>query len=131
MNIMVCYDGSEVAKEGLKIAKTHAKSFSGKLHLVRSMEGGPDVPKKDFDDAERELNELAQAAKLHDGIQCEPHLLVRGMAPGEDLVQFATEQQINEIVIGIRKRSKVGKLLFGSTAQYVILEAPCPVLSIR
>ena len=55
MNIMVCYDGSEVAKEGLKIAKKHAKSFSGKLYLVRSMEGGPDVPKKDFDDAEREL----------------------------------------------------------------------------
>ena len=131
MNIMVCYDGSEVAKEGLKIAKKRAKSFSGKLYVVRSMEGGPDVPKKDFDDAERELKELAQAGILKDGIHCEPHLLVRGMSPGEDLIQFAKDQQMDEIVIGIRKRSKVGKLLFGSTAQYVILEAPCPVLSIR
>ena len=131
MNIMVCYDGSEIAKEGLKIAKKRAKSFSGKLYLVRSMEGGPDVPKKDFDDAERELKELAKTGILQDGIHCEPHLLVRGMSPGEDLIQFAKDQQMDEIVIGIRKRSKVGKLLFGSTAQYVILEAPCPVLSIR
>ena len=131
MNIMVCYDGSEVAKEALRIAKTHAKVFSGKLYLVRSMEGGPDIPKKHFDDAERELNESAQAGILQDGIHCEPHLLVRGMNPGEDLVNFAIEHQMDEIIIGVRKRSKVGKLIFGSTAQFVILESPCPVLSIK
>ena len=131
MNIMVCFDGSEVAEEALRIAKTHAKSFSGKLYLVRSIEGGPDIPKKIFDDAERELNEHAQAAILQDGIHCEPHLLVRGFTPGEDLVTFAEEQQIDEIFIGVRRRSKVGKLLFGSIAQYVILEAPCPVVSVR
>ena len=28
MNIMVCYDGSEVAKEALELAKTHAKAFN-------------------------------------------------------------------------------------------------------
>ena len=50
---------------------------------------------------------------------------------GEDLVQFAEQNKIDEIILGIRKRSKVGKLMFGSTAQYVILNAPCPVVSVK
>ncbi len=39
--------------------------------------------------------------------------------------------EIDLIFIGVKKRSKVGKLVFGSTAQYVILEAPCPVVSVK
>ena len=62
-------------------------------------------------------------------ISCKTHLLVRGLEVGEDLVQFAKDTDIDEIVIGIKKRSKVGKLLFGSTAQYIILHATCPVLT--
>jgi len=60
-----------------------------------------------------------------------PQASVRGLQPGEDLVQYAEENQIDQIIIGVRQRSKVGKLLFGSTAQYVILEAPCPVVSVK
>ena len=65
------------------------------------------------------------------GIEFDTHILVRGLAPGEDIVQYAEEKQVDEIIIGIKKRSKVGKLVFGSTAQYVILEAHCPVLSLK
>jgi nucleotide-binding universal stress UspA family protein len=46
-------------------------------------------------------------------------------------VQFAEDNQINEIIVGVRRRSKVGKLLMGSTAQHVILNAHCPVVSIK
>ena len=53
------------------------------------------------------------------------------MEPGEDLVTFARENNVDEIIIGVRHRSKVGKLVFGSTAQYVILEAHCPVLTVK
>jgi isoprenylcysteine carboxyl methyltransferase (ICMT) family protein YpbQ len=68
---------------------------------------------------------------LEDNIHCETHLFVRGLSPGDDLVKFAEDNQINEIIVGVRRRSKVGKLLIGSTAQYVILNASCPVVTIK
>ena len=66
-----------------------------------------------------------------DKIPCDTHLLIRGIGAGEDLVQFADENKIDQIIIGTRRRSKVGKLLFGSVAQYVIINASCPVLSVK
>ncbi|MFZ1202247.1 MAG: universal stress protein [Desulfobacterales bacterium] len=41
------------------------------------------------------------------------------------------EHRVDQIFIGIKHRSKVGKLLFGSNAQHVILNAPCPVVTVR
>ena len=130
MNIMVCYDGSDAAKKCMELARTHAKAFKGIVYLVESMEGGEGIPKEKFDRAEQELNEYAANFFRSEGVFCEPHLLVRGLSPGEDLVRFAVENEIDVMVIGVEKRSKVGKLLFGSTAQQVILEAPCPVLTV-
>jgi nucleotide-binding universal stress UspA family protein len=56
---------------------------------------------------------------------------MRGNPPGEDIVAFAQENSADLIVIGIKKRSRVGKLMFGSTAQYVILSSECPVLAVK
>ena len=56
---------------------------------------------------------------------------MRGLEAGEDLVQIAEEKKVDEIIIGVRRRSKVGKLIFGSTAQYVILNAPSPVVAVK
>lgn len=53
------------------------------------------------------------------------------MQAGEALVEYAAENEFEEMVIGVKKRSRVEKLLLGSNAQYIILNAPCPVLSVR
>ena len=50
---------------------------------------------------------------------------------GANLVQFIQDNDIDEVFIGVKKRSKVEKLVFGSTAQYVILNAPCPVIVVK
>ena len=88
------------------------------------------MERREFDNAEHELGRVNRAL-TDENILSEPHLLVRGLSPGEDLVQFAKEYGIDEIIIGVRRRSKVGKLVFGSTAQFVILNAPCPVVSVK
>jgi nucleotide-binding universal stress UspA family protein len=53
------------------------------------------------------------------------------MSAGEDLIEFANENKVDQIVVGVKRRSKVGKLLMGSTAQYVILQAQCPVVTVK
>ena len=130
MKILVGYDGSNVSKEAIAIAEKHANAFKAEIILVHSMVGGPEVPRKDFEDAEKNLD-YEKNILLGKKIPCKPILSVRGLEAGEDLVQLADEHKADEIIIGVRRRSKVGKLIFGSTAQYVVLNASCPVVTVR
>jgi len=130
MKILVGYDGSNSAKDALALAKKHAAAFDAKVIIVSSLTGGSVTHAVEVEHA---TENLESAKKMFDdvGIACETKLLVRGMTPGEDLVDYAKEKAIDEIIIGIKRRSKVGKLLFGSNAQYVIIKAPCPVVTVK
>jgi len=130
MKILVGYDGTNSAKEALNLAKSQAKAFSASIEVVTSMQKGTESERKEIEQAERGL-EYAKSSFEDSGIECNTHLLIRGLSPGEDLVEFANENQIDQIVVGVKRRSKVGKLLLGSTAQYVILQAQCPVVTVK
>ncbi|HKS02637.1 MAG TPA: universal stress protein [Arthrobacter sp.] len=54
-----------------------------------------------------------------------------GSDPAEQMIDASYEEDIELIVIGVRRRSPVGKLFLGSTAQRVILEAGCPVTAVK
>jgi nucleotide-binding universal stress UspA family protein len=128
MKILVGYDGSDSAREALTLAGKHALEFGATVDVVTSMERGDDSEEEDvaqrgLDWAKREFDEKR--------VTCRTHLLIRGVSPGEDLIEFAKENKSDEIIVGVHKRSKVEKLLLGSTAQYVIIEAPCPVVSVK
>jgi len=130
MKILVGYKGTNVGKDLMKIAVKHAKAFEGEILVVTSMVGGDKSEMQKFSDAEKNL-EQAKAYFDDYGIKSKTHLLVRGLEAGEDIVKFAKEKNVDEIIMGVRSRSKVGKLIFGSTAQVVILEAHCPVLAVK
>lgn len=130
MKILVGYDGTSAAKEALNLAKVHAKIFDATVDIVTSMEKGTENEREDIEQAERGL-EWAKSLFDESEISCKTHLLIRGLTPGEDLIQFADESNVDEIIVGVKRRSKVGKLLMGSTAQYVILKASCPVVSVK
>ena len=130
MKILVGYDGSKVAENALKLAQKLANVLDASIYIVTSLEQGPQLQKVDIEKAEGELEYLRTPFNIDD-INCETHVLVSYLSPGEDLVNFTKENSIDMIVIGVRKRTKVGKFVFGSTAQYVILEAPCPVVTVK
>ena len=129
MKILVGYDRSNVAKEALELAKKHAKVFDSKVFILTSLAQSNELQIEDIQRAEHEMEYMITSLKKDD-ISCETQAIVSLLSPGEDLVQFAKENEIDEIIIGVRRRSKVGKLIFGSTAQFVILNAPCPVVSV-
>ena len=130
MKILVGYDDSKVTEDILKLAHKHALAFKADVVIVTSMEQSATLKKEDIDKAESTLENLRKPFKADD-ITCETHTSVSYESPGEDLVRFAKDNDIDEIIIGVKRRSKVGKLVFGSTAQYVILKAPCPVLTVK
>ncbi len=130
MQILVAYRGTNVGKDLLNLATKHAKAFDAKIQLVTSLQGGEKTTKPIIVEAEENL---AEAGKFLDGqgVQYESHLLIRNRTAGEDIVAFAEEKDCDEIIIGVKSRSKVGKILFGRTAQHIILKAKCPVVSVK
>jgi nucleotide-binding universal stress UspA family protein len=91
---------------------------------------GRDTEREAIKEAENGLAWVKEKA-AEAGIDCTTHLLIRGMSVGEDVVAFAKESKADLVYIGIRRRSRVGKLLMGSNAQYIILNAPCPVTTVK
>jgi nucleotide-binding universal stress UspA family protein len=130
MNILVGYDGSNVAKEALVLAKKYAKVFDAIVYVVRSLAQSREMKLEDIQQAEQELENIRRSFR-DEGIACKTEAIVSSVSPGEDLVQFAQENEIDKIIIGVRRRSKVGKLIFGSNAQYIILMAQCPVVTVK
>ena len=51
--------------------------------------------------------------------------------PSDTVIQVAQRLDARLIVLGLRARTPVGKLVFGSTAQRILLDATCPVLSVK
>jgi nucleotide-binding universal stress UspA family protein len=73
----------------------------------------------------------ARATLDASGIGYEVRQLTRGFEAAEDLVSVAEANDAVLIVIGLRRRTPVGKLILGSNAQRVLLDAHCPVLAVK
>lgn len=101
-----------------------------KLVVVNSHRGG-----QEFDGVKSQQVEDAMEAirsQLEDsGLDYELRQLVRGFEPAEDLISIAEANDADLLVIGLRRRSPVGKLILGSNAQRVLLDAHCPVLAVK
>ncbi|UCD78069.1 MAG: universal stress protein [Desulfobacterales bacterium] len=131
MNILVGYDGSNAARRALELAAQHAKVFGAKLEIVTSIQRSQTLNHQEVQMAEKSLEDQVKLFFAEDDVPFETNVLISSLSPGENIVWYSRTKAIDAIFIGLKRRSKVGKLVFGSTAQYVILNAPCPVVTIR
>jgi nucleotide-binding universal stress UspA family protein len=130
MILMICYDDSQNAQRALEEGLKVARQWCSTVYITTSIEKGMEKDLAFIKAAEEQLSD-AKARFTRESILCETDILHHAQSPGDDLIDYAVKNKVEVIIIGIKKISKVGKMLFGSTAQQVILDAPCPVLTVK
>ncbi|MDJ0783282.1 MAG: universal stress protein [Desulfosarcinaceae bacterium] len=127
---LVGYTGSPESRAALKLAIVEARLYDAKLFVINSQEGGSAEKPGELAETQAAL-QSARDLMADTDIAYEVSESVRGLSPGEDLVRFAADNQIDRIFVGVEKKSRTRKLILGSTAQYIILKAACPVVTAK
>lgn len=129
-SIVVGYVSKPEGWAALRRGAEEAKLRGARLVVVHSERGGRDLDAGEAREQDAELEQVR--TQLADaGVTADVRQLVRGMDVAEDLIGVAQESGADFIVIGLRRRSPVGKLILGSNAQRILLDAPCPVLAVK
>ena len=98
------------------------------VYAMNSLPGGDRTSADDIAEGEEAIDVLEDG--LADLVEFDREQFVRGNEPIEDLLAAADRHDADEYVIGIRKRTPVGKMVFGSTAQNLLLETDLPVRTV-
>lgn len=128
MTILVAYvprpEGQTALDKGIEIAKRRNEH----LVVVNASPGGrtEDPSFADVQDVERVQQMLANT-----GLNAEFKQYVRGKNAVEEIEALVESLQVSVLIIGLRKRSPVGKLIMGSVAQELLLSVSCPVLAVK
>jgi nucleotide-binding universal stress UspA family protein len=128
MTILVAYvprpEGQAALDKGIEIAKRRNEQ----LLVVNASPGGSkeDPSLADVQDFARVEELLAST-----GLNAEVKQFVRGKDAVEEIQALVGSLQASLLIIGLRKRSPIGKLILGSVAQELLLSVSCPVLAVK
>lgn len=143
--VVLCIDGSDgatrAAAAGLRIlqptdvvlAVTVVEGTDPTLAYDGTGHAGPTMTETQFDALRHE--ELRKGQAIVDGAIKQlgvDNLLGRVVegTPGPELCALARAEQASAIVIGSRGRGRIKRALLGSVSDFVVRNAPCPVLVI-
>ena len=128
MRILVGYIPTPEGLAALDWATEHAKLTGGTLAVLNTGRDG------DYSDpifASSQDIDALEADLTQRGIPYQMHRPTDGAPAAEAIVRVAAELDADLIVIGLRRRSPVGKLVTGSSAQAILLGADCPVVAVK
>ncbi|HIJ81101.1 MAG TPA: universal stress protein [Desulfuromonadales bacterium] len=139
--ILAAIDFSENAETAFDYALTLARKFDAEIVVMHVINEPVDlrgfyVPHISFEQLEKEIEE--GAARMMKNF-CSSRMadftnftttLVSGI-PCDEIVRTAAEIDASLIVLGTHGRTGLDHILFGSTAERVVRQAPCPVLTVR
>jgi nucleotide-binding universal stress UspA family protein len=125
MTILVAYvprpEGEAALDKGIEIATRRNE------HLLVVNAGPNDDPSIALGyDSERVEARLAALP-----VPAEFKQFVRGKGTVEEIEDLVQQLPVSVLVIGLRKRSQVGKLLLGSVALEILSNVPCPILAVK
>ena len=139
--ILFAADFSEGSSSSLPYAVDFAKRYGAKLYLVHvlydiSKASGSHVPHISLDEMYKDMEESAKAELGKCFIeemrtQKDVERVVLKGTPYEEICHFAEKNKIDLVVIGTHGRKGLDRMLFGSTAEQIVRNAPCPVLTVR
>ncbi|GAA1599024.1 universal stress protein [Kribbella sancticallisti] len=128
MAIIVGYVPTPEGVAALESAIDEAQRRHQRLVVVNSSRGESLVDKRFASGTEWQSVEERLTAS---GVEHELTQLVESKDAADQILKLADELNAELIVIGLRRRTPVGKLLLGSQAQTILLEAECPVLAVK
>jgi len=127
MSVVVGYIPNEYGEAALTEALLEAQRRGTGLVVVNSTRGDSLVDKKYVGELGRsELERRLAAAPIDVELR-----QTMGADVADEILDVAREVAAEAVVIGIRHRSQVGKLLMGSIATRLLMEAPCPVIAVK
>lgn len=129
MKFIVCYDDKELSADVMREAQKHARVWNAELEIIKVVSRKDPIKRSRLlemeEELETEVREMFEGVAIPYGVQLD----VDDIERGEKIIEMAEILDARLIFMGVKKRSRVGKMLFGSTAQYVLLNAPCPVVT--
>jgi nucleotide-binding universal stress UspA family protein len=130
VKVLVGYTVTKEGRAALARGVEEARLRGATLVVAHSIRGGERDETRRTEELGQQFAELEGQLEGAD-VAYELRHLVRGAEPAEDLLRFATEVNAGLIVIGVRRRSPVAKLVLGSNAQTILLQANCAVLAVK
>jgi nucleotide-binding universal stress UspA family protein len=128
MTIVVGYVPKPEGRAALRAAVDEARLRKEPLHVVNTSRGDALVdPRFASGEDLAEVRRQLQAS----GVDFAVEHRISGHDGADDVRAAAERLSASLVVIGLRRRSPTGKLIFGSTAQRILLDVPCPVLAVK